>query len=784
MAVLETTQFEQLVSEVKQQLLAESQGVGEVEVVDSLSGINSLPALRGTSVVEAPLELLSRPAEEAAERADAAASEAVQIANDAVEQAQSDIDEAIANAEDTANHPTYVGEDNYVYVWDKTTKSYNKTSVYVRGEGFKVSKTYVSIEEMEADTEHGLKEGDFVLINTDDVENPDNAKIYVVDAEGKFTFLVDMSGAIGFTGKTPQIEIGIITVGVGRDDAGATLTENGLDEEGNPKYLLNLHIPSIRLSDLSSEEIALLQSPANEMIAQLEETDNQVKANEEARVSAEEQRASSENVRVETEKSRVQAETSRVNAEKARVDAETARANNENARKSAETTRSANESTRIANEDARKASENTRVSSENARNTAEQGRVDAENAREESESTRKASENTRNSQEQTRQSNESVRTASENTRISNEGARQDNEAKREQSETARNTNEAARVKAEEDRAADYAELRKDIVEATGNANDAASETRNTPIIKNGTWWIYSAAEGDYVDTATPATSKSPQIQNGTWWTWDDENGVYVDTGQAVSSDYILTKEKIEGVFQGDIKSHFHSQYAERSEIPTKVSELDNDEEYVTSTELEGKGYATSQALTEGLSGKQPTIADLETIREGASLGATAIQEIPSEYVTEDELTQKGYATVAQLNEGLGSKQETITDLASIREGAVLGKTAIQEDDLVAKNYATKTELGQGLEQKQEKNLYFTNVTVSVWVEDDTYENYPYRSDIPLVDVTPSMIAEVIFGINEVTSGQYAPICETKDGILSIWSNLNKTITIPTIIINK
>ena len=207
-----------------------------------------------------------------------------------MEQAQSDIDEAIANAEDTANHPTYVGEDNYVYVWDKTTKSYNKTSVYVRGEGFKVSKTYASIEEMEADTEHGLKEGDFVLINTDDVENPDNAKIYVVDAEGKFTFLVDMSGAIGFTGKTPQIEIGIITVGEGRSDAGATLAENGLDEEGNPKYLLNLHIPSILLSDLSSEEIALLQSPANDMIAQLEETDNQVKANEEARVSAEEQR--------------------------------------------------------------------------------------------------------------------------------------------------------------------------------------------------------------------------------------------------------------------------------------------------------------------------------------------------------------------------------------------------------------------------------------------------------------------------------------------------------------
>ena len=274
MAVLDVTQFEQLVSEVKQQLLAESQGVGEVEVVDSLSGINSLPASRGNSVVSAPIELLSRPAEEAAARADKAALEAVQIANDAVSQAQDDIDAAIENAEDTANHPTYVGMDNYVYAWDKLTKTYNKTSVYVRGEGFKISKTYPSVADMEADTEHGLKEGDFVLINTEDVENPDNAKIYVVDAEGSFVFLVDMSGAIGFTGKTPQCEIGIITTGVGREDGGATLTENGLDEEGNPKYNLNIRIPSITLSDLTEEEIALLQSPANDMIAHLDATDD------------------------------------------------------------------------------------------------------------------------------------------------------------------------------------------------------------------------------------------------------------------------------------------------------------------------------------------------------------------------------------------------------------------------------------------------------------------------------------------------------------------------------
>ena len=69
--VLESNQFNQLVEEVKKALLVGSQGVGDVEIVDSLADIVSLPALRlagmEESVVEAPLELLSAPAEEAAE---------------------------------------------------------------------------------------------------------------------------------------------------------------------------------------------------------------------------------------------------------------------------------------------------------------------------------------------------------------------------------------------------------------------------------------------------------------------------------------------------------------------------------------------------------------------------------------------------------------------------------------------------------------------------------------------------------------------------------------------
>lgn len=48
-----------------------------------------------------------------------------------------------------------------------------------------------------------------------------------------------------------------------------------------------------------------------------------------------------------------------------------------------------------------------------------------------------------------------------------------------------------------------------------------------------------------------------------------------------------------------------------------------------------------------ISDKQDKINDLQKIREGASKGETALQDIPEEYITEDELENKGYLTEHQ-----------------------------------------------------------------------------------------------------------------------------------------
>lgn len=68
------------------------------------------------------------------------------------------------------------------------------------GEPFQIRKIYDSVASMEADYNNpGIEEGDFVLIETGNVEDPDNSKIYVKGPTG-WQFVTDLSGAQGIQG--------------------------------------------------------------------------------------------------------------------------------------------------------------------------------------------------------------------------------------------------------------------------------------------------------------------------------------------------------------------------------------------------------------------------------------------------------------------------------------------------------------------------------------------------------------------------------------------------------
>lgn len=93
-----------------------------------------------------------------------------------------------------------------------------------------------------------------------------------------------------------------------------------------------------------------------------------------------------------------------------------------------------------------------------------------------------------------------------------------------------------------------------------------------------------------------------------------------------------------------------------------------------------------ERLTDELARKQDTIPDLDTIRDGASKGATALQD----YTESDPVYMADKPSLATKTE-LATKQDTISDLETIREGAALGKTALQEHQDIS-GLATKEEV--------------------------------------------------------------------------------------------
>lgn len=102
------------------------------------------------------------------------------------------------------------------------------------------------------------------------------------------------------------------------------------------------------------------------------------------------------------------------------------------------------------------------------------------------------------------------------------------------------------------------DLKQPATDAAQIARDAATEALNVPKIQEGFFWIYDVQQKKYVKTNSKATGRSPQAIEGIWWEYDDEIGEYVTTNISASSDYELTKGKVENVLTGDISSHNHA----------------------------------------------------------------------------------------------------------------------------------------------------------------------------------------------------------------------------------
>lgn len=674
------------------------------------------------------IDSLSKASEDAAVAAlDAAnkANEAADKANQAVVEIEGIVDDAIAatdKAEEIASNPPKI-VDNDWWIYDYDTKQYVNSGIAAIGDAFTYKKEYPSVAAMEADWGTAdVKLGEYVLINTGNVEDPDDAKVYLKTQEG-WKFIVDLSGMQGIQGWSAY-EVAVQHGFVGTE----------------AEWVQSLKQPAL---DAAAEAL--------EAKAQVEATEQAVKQAESLRVTAEQGRVNAENTRVNNENTRISNEDSRKAEETKRVTAENERIAAENSRKSEEEIRKINEANRVSAESSRASAETLRASAEVERNTNEQKRIDEETKRISSEKGRVSAETKRVDNEDARIAAETARDTAEQERESNEATRQANEAIRETQEAAREKNTADAITAVNEAKTAAQQATTNATTAANNANTQAARAKeyadNPPKVgDDGYWYLWDEVDDVYVNTGWPSsgivlkgsldspedldTIVDPQLSdsyivgtdlyfwNGTEWV---NMGRFQGPQGEPGKDAELSKAAIEAVLVGEVTTHTHdTRYYTKDQTDANIK--------VVSDDLANNYYNKSQVDSKFTSvyifkGSVDTVEDLPT--EGNVIGDVwNVRKNDTNYAWTSEGwdTLGGTAELASLtSNGLMSKED-FAKLQGIEAGAQVNKietiTKRVELNVVNKNVTIPEDIKISDTEPTEEEI--------MWL--DPSENYDFTFD--------------------------------------------------------
>ena len=674
------------------------------------------------------IDSLSKASEDAAIAAlDAAnkANEAADKANQAVEEIEGIVDDAIAatdKAEEIASNPPKI-VDNDWWIYDYETKQYVNTGIAAIGDAFTYKKEYPSIEAMEADWGTAdVKLGEYVLINTNDVEDPDDAKVYLKTQNG-WKFIVDLSGMQGIQGWSAY-EVAVQHGFVGTE----------------AEWVQSLKQPALDAA-----------AKALEAKAQVEATEQAVKEAEALRVTAEQGRVNAENTRVSNENTRISNEDSRKAEESKRVTAENARIAAENSRKEAESSRVNAESDRVEAEGARVAAEQLRANSESERNTKEKERIANEAIRVASESERVTAETSRKEEEAKRVAAETARDTAEQERVSNESTRQANEAVRETQEAAREKNTADAITAVNEAKTAAQQATTNATTAANNANTQAARAKeyadNPPKVgEDGYWYLWDEVNDVYVNTGWPSSGillkgslnspedlndiVDPQLSdsyivgtdlyfwNGTEWV---NMGRFQGPQGEPGKDAELSKAAIEAVLVGEVTTHTHdTRYYTKDQTDANIKVVADDlaNNYYNKSQVDSK--FTSVYIFKG---SVDSVEDLPT--EGNVIGDVwNVRKNDTNYAWTSEGWDAlgGTAELASLTaNGLMSKED-FAKLQGIEAGAQVNKietiTKRVELNVVNKNVTIPEDVAIGPNEPTNEEI--------IWM--DTDEDYDFTFD--------------------------------------------------------
>ena len=625
------------------------------------------------------IDSLSKASEDAAVAALEAANkanEAADKANQAVEEIEGIVDDAIAatdKAEEIAsNPPKIVDNDWWIYNYD--TKQYVNTGISAIGDAFTYKKEYPSVEAMEADWGTAdVKLGEYVLINTNDVEDPDDAKVYLKTQEG-WKFIVDLSGMQGIQGWSAY-EVAVKHGFVGTEE----------------EWVQSLKQPAL---DAAAEAL--------DAKAQVEATEQAVKEAEALRVTAEQGRVANERTRTIDENTRRANESARQTWETQRREAEDTRIAAEISRKSEEEIRKTNEANRVSAESSRASAETLRASAEAERNTNEQKRIEEETKRISSEEERVAAETERVDNEDARIAAETTRDTAEQERIANEATRQANEAVRETQEAAREKNTADAITAVNEAKTAAQQATTNATTAANNANTQAARAKeyadNPPKVgEDGYWYLWDEVNDVYVNTGWPSSGillkgslnspedlndiVDPQLSdsyivgtdlyfwNGTEWV---NMGRFQGPQGEPGKDAELSKAAIEAVLVGEVTTHTHdTRYYTKDQTDANIKVVADDlaNNYYNKSQVDSK--FTSVYIFKG---SVDSVEDLPT--EGNVIGDVwNVRKNDTNYAWTSEGWDAlgGTAELASLtSNGLMSKED-FAKLQGIEAGAQVNK---------------------------------------------------------------------------------------------------------------
>lgn len=543
----------------------------------------------------------------------------------AVEDAKEAADRANAAADisETLNENPPKIVNDYWWFYSTDTGKYENTGIKAIGDSFVIKRTYSSVQEMEDNfNSPDVLVGEFVVINTEDIEDPENSRLYM-KAEESWKFITDLSGATGVTGLSAYQ----IAVQHGFE---------GTEEE----WLESLSKDS---KDAAKEAKAAAEA-ANQATSDLREFEREARQSEELRQSQEAIREQQEEAR-EQKTNQIISETTNVKNETDQVRQDTLTAKNETIA-ATEAAEEATNKTLQAISNAETATTAATEAAEEANKKATLAQAAADNANKAAEDANTAIEGANTAAGTANQAATSANQAATNATTQADRAKEfaDNPPKIEggtwwvwnenddsytntgvsatgpKGDTGSGLNIIGELTSEselpaEGKSGDAYLINGQLYVYVGSGGNIGSNPKwsNVGTIKGdkgdaATIGVGNVTSGDVAKITNSGTSsaaifdfvlpkgdaatikvgtvtegesakvtnsgnkheaifdfvlpsgepgKSPKIQGGTWWVWSWEENDYVNTNISVSSDYELTKEKVENVLTGDITTHNH-----------------------------------------------------------------------------------------------------------------------------------------------------------------------------------------------------------------------------------